>query len=462
MSGSVRVARGGGRGPKHERSVSAARRAAFEILRRVEEDGAFAAPLLASVTAELRADDRALCYELVLGVLRWQLWLDKVLEHYAGRDADALDAPVRRALRLGLYQLRFLTRIPARAAVNESVNLAHAAHLRSAASFINAVLRRATREPQFDPAARIDDKIERLAVETSHPVWLVARWIESFGLDAAAEFAHANNKSAPVAFRLNLRRAQGADVFGRLGAAGVKLQRSRVAPDAWRVEGSAGLLLLRELASEGFLYMQDEASQLVAHIVGACAGERVLDVCAAPGSKTTHIAALAGDRALVVAGDLYEHRLRVVEEQAARLNLQGIRAVALDAERELPFAAGKFDRVLVDAPCTGTGTLRHNPEIRWRIRPDDIGELAAKQQLILSNSAAMVRRGGRLIYSTCSVEPEENEGVVAEFLRANQDFRQVAASPAADVLLTATGAARTWPHRNDTDGFFVAAFERAG
>jgi 16S rRNA (cytosine967-C5)-methyltransferase len=199
---------------------------------------------------------------------------------------------------------------------------------------------------------------------------------------------------------------------------------------------------------------------LVAQVLGARAGMRCLDACAAPGSKTTHIAALAEDRALVVAGDIYEHRLRVVEELSERQGLKSVRPVALDAGAGLPFADESFDRVLVDAPCTGTGTLRHNPEIRWRITPADIGELSARQRGILSESSRTVRRGGRLVYSTCSVEKEENEDVVAAFLRSHGDFRQVAANPAPDKLLTPTGAARTWPHVEDVDGFFVAAFER--
>ncbi|HEV2707049.1 MAG TPA: 16S rRNA (cytosine(967)-C(5))-methyltransferase RsmB [Pyrinomonadaceae bacterium] len=461
MSGRVRVVKGraGGEGAKKARVVSAARRAAFEILRRVEDEGAFAAPLLAHLTAELRADDRALCYELVLGCLRRQLWLDALVAHYAARGAETLDAPIRRALRLGLYQLRFLSRIPARAAVNESVNLAHLLKLRSAAPFINAVLRRATREPDYDPAADIADPLTRLAVETSHPVWLVARWVEAFGMEETAGLAHANNESAPVAFRVNTLHAEAATALDKLRAAGLEPQPSAVAPGAWRVEGGAHASL-RALAAEGVVYMQDEASQLVAHIVGARAGERILDACAAPGSKTTHIAALSDDRALILAGDLHEHRLRVVEETAARLGARSLQTLVLDAETPLPFAAETFDRVLVDAPCTGTGTLRHNPEIRWRITPADIRELSARQGLILSNCAGAVRRGGRLVYSTCSVEPEENESVVMRFLSERADFRQVAAASAPPELLNASGAARTWPHRQDTDGFFVAAFER--
>jgi 16S rRNA (cytosine967-C5)-methyltransferase len=447
--------RGGGVG----RGVTAARRAAFEILRRVEDEGAFAAPLLASQTDDLSAEDRALCYELTLGVLRRQLWLDRVIEHFAGRGSEKLDAPVRRALRLGLYQLRFLTRIPASAAVNESVNLVYAARLRSAAPFVNAVLRRATREPDFDPAATVADPLEKISVETSHPAWLVARWAEAFGLEEAEAFARANNETAPVSFRVNTLRAGADDLVNELRNGGLVIASSRVAPGAWRVEGGAGAGgVLRSLACEGRIYFQDEASQLVAYVLGARAGERVLDACAAPGSKTTHIAALAEDRAHIVAGDLHEQRLRVVRESCERLGVGSVTAVALNAAVGLPFDDGAFDRVLVDAPCTGTGTLRHNPEIRWRLAPENVIELASIQTRIISEASRVVRRGGRLVYSTCSVEREENEEVVAEFLSTHGEFRQVEAAPAN--LLLASGAARTWPHRDDVDGFFVAAFER--
>jgi 16S rRNA (cytosine967-C5)-methyltransferase len=337
----------------------------------------------------------------------------------------------------------------------------HAAGLRSATRFVNAVLRRATREPERDPAEGIEDWTERVSVETSHPAWLVSRWAASFGAEEAEAFARANNRTPPTSFRVNPLRAESDEVLQRLREAGAEPVESRVAPGGWRLEGGgACVALLRELAGGGFVYMQDEASQLVAHILGARRGERVLDACAAPGSKTTQLAALAGDEALVVAGDLYGHRLRLVEETAARQNLKSIRCVVYDAERGLPFADASFERVLVDAPCTGTGTLRHNPEIRWRITASDIAELAARQQRILSAAARVVRPGGRLVYSTCSVEPEENEEVVSAFLAASDHFRQLPASPAHADFPTPSGAARIWPHRDDTDGFFVAAFER--
>lgn len=456
MKGEGRKTEGG----KGGREVSIARRAAFNILRRVEEEGAYASVLLAASETEMQAEDRALCYELVLGTLRWQLWLDSLIEHYAKRRPESLDAPVRRALRLGLYQLRFLSRIPASASVNESVNLAYLSRLRSAASFINAVLRRATREMDYDPAANVASvaaPIEKLAIKTSHPRWLLERWVNAFGLEEATAFARANNDAPPTAFRVVEQRASRQEVLDALQAAGGIVSPSEIVPEAWRIEGAGALL--HRLAREGKIYLQDEASQLVAHVLDAQTGERVLDVCAAPGSKTTHIATMTPGLALIVAGDVHEHRLRTVLKAGARQEIKVLRGVVHDAEAALPFGEQSFDRVLVDAPCTGTGTLRRNPEIRWRISNRDIFELSARQQRILSQSAKMVRRGGRLVYSTCSVEPEENEEVVARCLGENADFKHLALRVPAS-LQSSSGAARIWPHRQGADGFFIAAFER--
>lgn len=452
-------------GPRARVIVSPARRAAFDILKRVEEDGAFAATLLATLDDEMRTDDRALCNELVLGVLRRQLWLDSALKHFAKRSLESMDIAVRLALRLGLYQLRYLSRVPASAAVNESVNLVHAARVRSAAGLVNAVLRRVTREADYDPAANIADPIQRMAIETSHPAWLIERWVHAFGVAETEAFAGANNNPAPVAFRFTSRVPEKRGLLDELRAAGASLEPSRLVPDAWRIRGAGDML--QRLARKGLVYVQDEASQLVAHVVGAKPGDRVLDVCAAPGSKTTHIAARA-PQALIIAGDMHQHRLHTLRQLAATQGANTIGIVAYDGVKSLPFANGSFDRVLVDAPCSGTGTLRHNPEIRWRITVADIIELAARQKLILSHAAKLVRRDGQLIYSTCSVEPEENESVVQAFLKDSHDFEPVEPDwprPASrgwvrSDLVTASGAVRTWPQRNDVDGFFIAAFTR--
>lgn len=438
-------------------TASPARLLAYEVLRRVEEGGAFASVLLAAREAELQTHDRGLCHELVMGVLRHQLWLDRLIAHYADRDPERLDLAVRIALRLGLYQLRFLSRVPASAAVNESVKLVRVARLRSADRLVNAVLRRATREPEFDPLLGLADPLERIAVESSHPQWLIERWAKAFGIGETAAFAQANNLTPLVAFRVFRTRASESEVVDSIRKAGVTISRSRLASGAWRVEGSTNIV--RQLALEGVIYLQDEASQLVAQVLGAKEGEHILDVCAAPGSKTSHIADLTGDKAFIVGGDLHPHRLHTLTSLAARQRFSSIHAVNLDSLEGLPFADRCFDRVLVDAPCTGTGTLRHNPEIRWRISPADIEDLSARQFRILLCASRTVKPGGRLVYSTCSVEPEENEQVVRKFLEETEGFVPFVLSVSPS-LLSASGAARTWPHRDGADGFFIAAFER--
>ena len=439
-------------------SVSPARLTAFEILRRVGE-GAYASVLLASREDELSPPDRALCHELVMGVLRRQLWLDRLIEHYANRKVAVLDDSVRIILRIGLYQLRFLSRVPASAAVNESVNLVHFARLRSAGSFVNAVLRRATREPEIDPTSDIHDPLENLSVATSHPQWLIERWSKAFGSAEAEALAHANNEPAPVAFRVVKSRALEADVCEALRAAGAQLLPSKVAPGAWRVTGAG--ILFAGFVTAGKVYVQDEASQLVGLQLDVQPGQCVLDLCAAPGSKTTHIAGLSLDSAVIVAADLHEHRLRTLVSAAEIQGLGSIRCLALDGLQPLPFPDGTFDCVLVDAPCSGTGTLRRNPEIRWRISPADIEDLARRQKQLLFNAARVVRPGGRLIYSTCSVERDENEDVVQTFLENNETFRLTALT-LNDALKTSLGKGRTWPQRQGTDGFFISAFERKG
>ena len=396
--------------------------------------------LLAAEEPRLKPADRALCHELVLGVLRWQLFLDKIVEHFSKRRVESLDAAVRIALRLGLYQLRFLVRIPNSAAVNESVSLVRAARLSSATAFVNAVLRRAVREREYDPAADVSDPLEKLAVQTSHPLWVIERWASSFGVEETEAFARANNAVPPTAFRVVHKRANEADVLAKLREAGATLEDSQIVEGAWRVIRATSFT--RELASTGEIYLQDEASQLVAHALEIKPGERVLDACAAPGGKTTLMADLAQDQAFIVAGDRSATRMATVITTMRLHELKSITPVILDATEPLPFESESFDGVLVDAPCSGTGTLRANPEIRWRLGTGDFAKFAAQQQRIVKRAVEVLNPGGRLVYSTCSVEPEENEEVIK------------------NLNLHLLRKLRTWPHREGSDGFFVAVFEK--
>lgn len=439
---------------KSNRKVSPARLSAFEILKRVE-DGSYSTVLLANENNNLKTEDRALCHELVLGVLRRQIFLDALIEHYASRKTEKIDLAVLIALRIALYQIRFLSRIPESAAVNESVNLIYYARLRSAAGFVNATLRRAIREKDYDPSIIAKNDIERVAIQTSHPVWLIEKWLNDFGLEETEKLANANNEAAPTVFRFTNKSEE--NLIESLLNSKVNLVESKIAPNAWHVEKMGSLL--QKLSNEGKIYFQDEASQLVAHIFDAQSDDSVLDLCAAPGSKTTHIAMLQPKLKRLVACDIHKHRLNIVKEIANKTGVERLETIKLDATQELPFEEKSFDRVLVDAPCTGTGTLRRNPEIRYRITEGNISTLAEKQKQILYNAARVVKVGGRLVYSTCSVEKEENEEVVEDFLKKEKSFEIV--TPKFDSrTVFENETLRTFPQKHGTDGFFIAMFER--
>ncbi len=446
-----------------QKQISPARRAAFDILRRVETEGAYASVLAARLPeSSLSREDRALAQELVLGVLRWQLQLDYLIERYSNRPVSRLDPPVRIALRLGLYQLRHLTRIPPSAAVNESVNLVKQSRAKSASGMTNAALRNAARnlDERLEDllSDSVSDPLRRASIELSHPAWMLDRWTAQLGRDETESLALANNHAAPVAFRPNPLRASLPEALAHLEQEGVQARPSNLTPGAFVFESGPASALARA-AEAGLIYIQDEASQMVSLLLAPEPGERVLDLCAAPGSKSSHIAALTGDACSVIACDIHPHRLSTLVATCRRLGLTNVEAVAMDGTMDLPFVEGqRVDRVLVDAPCSGTGTLRRNPEIKWRLAPDDIALLVDVQSSLLARGASVVRKGGRVVYSTCSIEREENEGVVERFLEGGR-FRLVAPAVQAG-LITDAGYVRTFPHRHHADGFFAAVLEK--
>ena len=419
--------------------ISPARLAAFDVLLRIERDRAFSSVLLPAVEERLSSADRGLCHELVLGVLRRQMYLDKVIEVFAG--AKKLDTAVRIALRLGAYQLLFLDKVPAYSAINESVGLVQKAKKTSAKGFVNAILRRISEKT---PVLSFADEIERISIETSHPRWLIEKWSDEFGRADAEAIAVANNVIPKTAFRV----LSDDNVEG--------LEKSEFV-DGCYIAASLDKEL-RERADRGEIYFQDEASQIVAQMVGRELGSTFLDVCAAPGGKTTQIAR-ENRRAMIVAGDLHAARVEHLRETCHRQGVDFVTVVQYDAEVALPFADNSFDTVFVDAPCTGTGTIRRNPEIRYSLVPDDLGELPRKQLAILKNASKVVTPGGRLVYSTCSFEREENEQVIKEFESENVGFaKAVPAVP--ERFITADGFGRTFPHRDSMDGFFIAELRR--
>jgi 16S rRNA (cytosine967-C5)-methyltransferase len=417
-----------------ERKVSPARLAAFQVLLKIETEKSFSSVMLPIFEEKLQPNDRGLCHELTLGTLRKQLYLDKIIETFSG---NKLDTTVRIALRLGLYQLIFLDKIPAYSAINESVNLVHLAKKQSATGFVNAILRRATRE-KFEP--KFVDEIERISLETSHPRWLIERWIKNFGIEETEKIAVANNETPKLSFRFTNKTT---DAIKKL------LENEETKNDR---------KFLRELAENGKIYFQDEASQIVGQTVVLKEDESFLDVCAAPASKLSQISAET-TKNLIVGGDLYFRRVETMREICRNQGLKNVQVLQYNAEKSLPFADESFDVILLDAPCTGTGTIRHNPEIRYHLQEKDFAELFEKQLKILNNASKLLKQNGRLIYSTCSLEVEENEQVIETFLAENTLFESVKTN-LPEKFLTDKGFARTFPNRDDIDGFFIAELVR--
>jgi len=453
-------------------SVSPARRIAFDVLQRVEAEGAFASDLLnTQLTEAVRREDAALATELTFGVLRWQGLLDFLLERHLEKPAASLDLEVLLALRLGMYQLRFLERVPAHAAVSESVEIVKRARKSSAASLVNAVLRRiapSAREPVEGllPAGLAPAK--RLALLYSHPAWLIERWVARLGEERTTALLTANNRPHQLACAVHdaTRREKAIE---DLRSAGLRVEPGALLRDALRVSG--GSPARTEAFRRGWISVQDEASQAIPLLLETAAGREVLDLCAAPGSKTAHLARAAAP-AWVVAADIHLHRLTAMRKHLDRLGITNVALLSLDATRPLPLTK-QYSRILVDAPCSGTGTLAHNPEIRWRLRPEDLADLHQRQTELLGTALDHLAPGGRLVYSTCSLEPEENEDAVAEAFRRAPGVRVVdasrlavsltphlAAGIRAEALFDAAGAFRTFPVEYPTDGFFAVVLEK--
>ena len=453
-------------------AVTPARAAAFEILLKVEREDAYASDLLHAARFEkLSSNDHGLTTELVMGVLRWQALLDRSLARASSQKLEKLDTEVLIALRLGLYQLQFLSRVPARAAIFESVELVKAARKKSAAPFVNAVLRKISAGgaivagasvPTYPANALVAIRTAgdpvALAQAASHPEWLVNRWAAAYGIEAARLIC-LHNQSAP-ATTIHIYDARSVE---ELAQGGVQLAAGSLVSSARTV--ISGDVTRTRSFQEGRIAIQDEASQLVGLLVGQ--GRLILDCCAAPGGKTS-LMAHRNPNSTVVATELHPHRARLLRSLAHVPNIQ---VVAADA-CELPFRMA-FDRILADVPCSGTGTLSRNPEIKWRLKAKDLVDLQGRQIAILKSALGQLGPGGRLVYSTCSLEPEENEAVVERALADRPDFaisdcraelerlRQSGDLCAANLDSLLTGPyLRTIPGKIPSDGFFAAVIQR--
>ena len=441
--------------------ISSARQAAFEILSRVEAGHAFAVDLLQSRDVDaLNEPDRRLTTELVMGTLRWRGELDYQLERLSGKALRYFDPEVAIILRLGIYQIRFLGKIPKSAAVNEAVELTKAAGKRSAAGLVNAVLRKCPPAKWRGMEAATDEAHAELvaAARRAFPAGLIERWQREYGRGAADSLALAGLAVPPETLRSV--RGNRVEIQQQLAREGIQTEFGKYSSQALLVR--SGNVLASQAFRAGDVVIQDEASQLVASLVAPRTGERVLDLCAAPGIKAHQLAVALG-QGTIVACDLSARRLRTMKRLLSGRIPAGVHfpIVRLDASRELPFAT-RFDRILVDVPCSGTGTLARNPEIKWRLKPGDLSRLAELQRSILQNALHLLAPGGRLVYSTCSLEAEENEQVVERVLREAKGCHALSGAelasefPGLAALFDSQGYFRTRPDLHAVDGFFAA------
>ena len=451
--------------------IAPARVAAYEILCAISAGNADLPTAIAFARGNLNDErDRALAAEIASGVQRRRAALDHLIVQFSKRAIDRLDPEIVAILRLSAYQLLHLTRVPAAAVVDDAVDLTKRAGKRSASGFVNAVLRAISRRRATlplpprpsDPADR-ESALDYLSVTLSHPRWLADRWYERLGLDTAEAWMQFNNTPGSVTLRANRLQTTREALIERLAADAIQVHPTAYAPDGVVVD--AGHPLRGTGQEQGWFVVQDEASQLVTLLAGDRALPRVLDACASPGGKTTGLAALMEGRGLLVACDVRDRRVDLLRRTVTASGAGNVRVVQADLLEPLPFGS-VFDCVLVDAPCSGLGTLRRDPDIRWRRREQDLPSLAAAELTMLQHAAENVAAGGRLVYATCSSEPEENEGTAAAFLATTPGFTALHAGQAtsrlAATLIDHRGHLRTQPHLHGLEAFFGAVFERRG
>lgn len=434
---------------------------AVEILNRVALTDAYAEPLLDAclATRDLpNIHDRRLLTQLVYGVLRQQGHLDWIIGKYYRGDVKSLDIFVNNILRTALYQLLYTSRIPVFAVVDEAVKLTKIHHP-AGADLVNAILRNYLRKRAGLVYPRLEEApLDHIAIVHSHPRWLVERWLKIFGSEATAALCTANNEIPPITLRINGLKVTREEAVSELTADNIEARETAFSPHGLAIAKHGPFL--RETASyqKGHVLLQDEASQLVGLLTAPQPGENILDICAGTGVKTTHLAEMMGNKGRIAAVDINAGKLASLRELADRLGIDIVDTNVGDATAD-PGALwlGQFDRALVDAPCSGLGTLRRNPEIKWRLRARDLKSFPGLQKRLLHSAAACLKKGGTLVYSVCSVMPEENEAVIDDFLKQHSDFFPAPSPVSIDrALIDQRGFFRTNTAIHGTDGFFGA------
>lgn len=449
--------------------TKAPRLIALEILNRIEKEGGHADAYLGSYFTsrpELSYREKAFVTELVYGVLRRRNSIDWVLEHYSSHPQRRISRQIRNFLRLGIYQVLYLTHVPVPVSVSASVRLAKALTNQKIGSMANGLLRAVARNRETIPFPPItEDPPRAIAVRYSHPVWLVDLWLHQLGPEETIALCEANNTPPPFTIRTNTLKVTREKLIEALKHEGVSGEATRHSPEGIILSHPADITRLASFR-KGWFFVQDEAAQLISFLVSPKAGEQVLELCAAPGGKTTHLAQLMHNQGLIIAVDWHLHKVVLLKENQARLGIGVIKPILADVQNDLPLSKDDhFDKVLLDAPCSGLGILRRHPEGKWTKSLDLINRLRTTQLTMLHHASRQVKRGGILVYSTCTMTPEENGGVVEEFLAESQ--HQFELEDPAHCLpfqgvppVDSHGYVQTFPHRNGMDGFFGVRLRR--
>ena len=438
-----------------------ARATALKIINEVYNNGAYANVALAKNLRNnpLSDVDRRFATELVYGTVKAGETLDWIIKKYISKPLKKLDAVVLNILRLGVYQIKYMDKVPESAACNESVELAKKFTNAGAAKFVNGVLRTMLREPQkADFPNGKGNATAELALKEMHPEWLVRRWIKEFGYDEAVRLCEFNNQQAPLVLRTNTLKTNSSELILNLESRGVEAHKSMLAPEGVILDKHGSLDNLEAL-QEGYCQVQDESSMLVAHVLDPQPNEFIIDVCSAPGGKTTHIASLMENKGRILACDIYDHKLERVRENAERLGIEIIETEEMDARDVGEEYTEMADRVLVDAPCSGLGVLRRKPDSRWRKSKELFMELPKLQLEILKSAGNALKKGGILVYSTCTIAREENQSVVETFLKDNDSFELLNAGERLPKSRTEE-MVQLYPQRDGTDGFFISCMRK--
>lgn len=444
-----------------------AREVALKVLIETERGSFSNLALNKYLTSDIPAKDRAFITEVVYGVIKYRLLLDYIISQFSNKEIAKMTEVVLNALRMGIYQMILMDKVPIFAAVNESVDMVKKLENPGAVRFVNAVLRNIGRKRQNitypEPACRPQDY---LSVYYSFPRWMVERWMELFGFDFTRDLCDAFNRKSRVCIRMNTLKTNRKELESKLKNEGIVVKYGLWLEEAFYIEGVPQLKQLKSFM-DGLFQPQDESSMIASRALGATRGDRVLDVAAAPGGKTTHIAEIMGNIGEIAAWDIHPHRVKLIKETCRRLGVTIVEARVWDSRILDEENIEKFDRVLVDAPCSGLGVIRRKPDIKWSKKPEDIAALNFIQQNVLQVCSQYVKKGGILVYSTCSIEPAENQRVVEKFLEKNQDFvyddiRPYIPEKLAGDLEPPYGWIQLYPNIHDVDGFFVSRLKRVG